>query len=238
MEGIHYRTRHAAGRNRAPTGALLLAGCLLVQSGGGPTRRRADERDRGPVGEPAEDPAYLPSTPRWRWDVPRPRASGDAQALEAPDGRVRAARREAGSRWRSSTTRSGAPGPSFPVQVLVAHVRAPAVALLVSPAARDTVRRVEDLQGKAVGIPGPGSTGHLLLAQLLRSARVKPSQIDARSIGSTAPWRSWVRATWPPRWSRSLGEPTAGQPAGRGPGRLPPAGGTRSGSSAGPSTRW
>jgi ABC-type nitrate/sulfonate/bicarbonate transport system substrate-binding protein len=72
------------------------------------------------------------------------------------------------------------------VQVLVAHVRAPAVALLVSPAARDTVRRVEDLQGKAVGIPGPGSTGHLLLAQLLRSARVKPSQIDARSIGSTA----------------------------------------------------
>src|SRR5262249_56733078 len=80
----------------------------------------------------------------------------------------------------------GAWARKLPVQVLVAHVRAPAIALLVGSAARDTVQRVEDLKGKAVGITGPGTTGHLLLAQLLRSARVKTWEVDARSLGSTA----------------------------------------------------
>ena len=80
----------------------------------------------------------------------------------------------------------GAWARKIPVQVLAAHVRAPAVALLVAPAARDTVRRVEDLRGKAVGIPGPGTTGHLLLAALLRGARIQPWQVDTRSVGSTA----------------------------------------------------
>src|SRR5262249_10036016 len=80
----------------------------------------------------------------------------------------------------------GAWARKLPVQVLVAHVRAPDVALLVAPAAQDSVHRVEDLQGKAVGIPGPGPTGHLLLAQLLRGARLKPWQVDARSVGTTA----------------------------------------------------
>jgi ABC-type nitrate/sulfonate/bicarbonate transport system substrate-binding protein len=70
--------------------------------------------------------------------------------------------------------------------VLVAHVRVPAVALLVAPAARDAVRRVEDLRGKAVGIPGPGTTGHLLLAGLLRRARLRPWEVDMRSMGSRA----------------------------------------------------
>jgi ABC-type nitrate/sulfonate/bicarbonate transport system substrate-binding protein len=80
----------------------------------------------------------------------------------------------------------GAWARKLPVQVLVAHVRAPAVALLVAPAARDAVRRVEDLRGKAVGIPGPGTTGHLLLAVLLRGARLKPWEVDTRSLGSKA----------------------------------------------------
>ena len=79
----------------------------------------------------------------------------------------------------------GAWARKLPVQVLVAHVRAPAVALVVAPTARETVRRVEDLRGKAVGIPGPGSTGHLLLAQLLRQARLRPWEVDTRSVGTT-----------------------------------------------------
>jgi NitT/TauT family transport system substrate-binding protein len=73
-----------------------------------------------------------------------------------------------------------------PVQVLAAHVRAPALALLVAPAARETVRSVADLRGKAVGMPGPGTTGHLVLAALLRAARVQPWQLDVRSVGSPA----------------------------------------------------
>jgi NitT/TauT family transport system substrate-binding protein len=80
----------------------------------------------------------------------------------------------------------GAWARKLPVQVLVAHVRAPALALLVAPAARDAVRRVEDLRGRAVAIPGPGTTGHLLLVTLLRGARIEPWQVDIRSLGSAA----------------------------------------------------
>ena len=80
----------------------------------------------------------------------------------------------------------GAWARKIPVQVLAAHVRAPAVALLVAPAARETVRRIEDLRGKPVGIPAPGARAHLLLATLLRGARVQPWEVDTRSVGSAA----------------------------------------------------
>jgi len=75
---------------------------------------------------------------------------------------------------------------NFPVQVLAAHLRAPAAALLVAPSARDTVRGVEDLRGRAVGIPGPGTTGHLLLASVLRGAKLQPWQVETRSLGTSA----------------------------------------------------
>lgn len=80
----------------------------------------------------------------------------------------------------------GAWARNLPVQVLAAHVRAPTVALLVAPAARDAVRRVEDLRGRAIGIPGPGTTGHLVLATLLRRARIQPWQVESRSLGTSA----------------------------------------------------
>jgi ABC-type nitrate/sulfonate/bicarbonate transport system substrate-binding protein len=60
------------------------------------------------------------------------------------------------------------------------------VALLAGAAAPHAVRRVEDLRGRAVGIPGPGTTGHLLLVALLRRARLEPWQVDARSVGGAA----------------------------------------------------
>jgi NitT/TauT family transport system substrate-binding protein len=80
----------------------------------------------------------------------------------------------------------GAWARNFPVRVLAAHVRAPAAALVVAPAARDAVRRVEDLRGRAVGIPGPGTTGHLLFATLLRGAKLEPWQVETRSLGTAA----------------------------------------------------
>jgi ABC-type nitrate/sulfonate/bicarbonate transport system substrate-binding protein len=141
------------------------------------------------VGAPAEDPAYLP--------VHAALALGTFEAegvkvtlkrAKHPTGAVAALRdRETGIAVTTlDEAIRGAWARKIPVQVLAAHVRAPAVALLVAPAARDTVRRVEDLRGKAVGIPGPGTTGHLLLAALLRGARIQPWQVDTRSVGSTA----------------------------------------------------
>ncbi len=72
-----------------------------------------------------------------------------------------------------------------PVRILVAHTRAPAVVLLVSAKHRDRVVRVEDLRGTRVGIPGPGTTGHLVLAALLRARRIEPWQLELLSFGGT-----------------------------------------------------
>jgi ABC-type nitrate/sulfonate/bicarbonate transport system substrate-binding protein len=141
------------------------------------------------VGGSAEDPAYLP--------VHAAAALGTFEAegvqvtlkrAKHPTAAMTALRdREAAV---AVTTMDevirGAWARKLPVQVLAAHVRAPAVALLVAPAARDAVRRVEDLRGRAVAIPGPGTTGHLLLVTLLREARLEPWQVDIRSLGSAA----------------------------------------------------
>jgi NitT/TauT family transport system substrate-binding protein len=140
------------------------------------------------VGGPAEDPAYLP--------VHAAVALGTFEAegltvrlkrTKHPTDAVAALRdRETGIAVATlDEAIRGAWARKLPVQVLAAHLRAPAVALLVAPAARDAVRRIEDLRGKAVGIPGPGSTGHLLLAYLLHQARLRPWDVDIRSVGTT-----------------------------------------------------
>jgi ABC-type nitrate/sulfonate/bicarbonate transport system substrate-binding protein len=141
------------------------------------------------VGGSAEDPAYLP--------VHAAAALGtfEAEGVEVtlkrakhPTAAMTALRdREAGVAVTTlDEAIRGAWARKVPVQVLAAHVRAPAVALLVAPAAREAVRRVEDLRGRAVGIPGPGTTGHLLLATLLRAGRVDPWRVEMRSLGSAA----------------------------------------------------
>jgi ABC-type nitrate/sulfonate/bicarbonate transport system substrate-binding protein len=140
------------------------------------------------VGGPAEDPAYLPvhaavalgTFEAEGVKVTLRRTKHPTEAVAALRGRdVPIAVATLDEAIRGGWARK------LPVQVLVAHVRAPAVALLVAPAARETVRRIEDLRGKAVGIPGPGSTGHLLLAQLLRQAGLRPWDVDTRSVGTT-----------------------------------------------------
>jgi NitT/TauT family transport system substrate-binding protein len=163
-------------------GAVLAAGVTLGQPPAPPTLVVS-------VGGPAEDPAYLP--------VHAALALGTFEAegvqvtlkrAKHPNGAMAALRdREAAV---AVTTMDeairGAWARKLPVQVLAAHVRAPAVALLVAPAARESVRRIEDLLGRAVAIPGPGTTGHLLLVTLLREARVEPWQVDIRSLGHAA----------------------------------------------------
>jgi NitT/TauT family transport system substrate-binding protein len=141
------------------------------------------------VGGPTDDPAYLP--------VHAAAALGTfaAEGIEVTLKRAKhptaavAALREREAGIAVATLDEGIRGGwsrKLPLQVIVAHVRAPTVALLVAPGARDTIRRVEDLRGKPVGMPGPGTTGHLLLAALLRGARIEPSKVDVRSVVAPA----------------------------------------------------
>ncbi|HEV8674616.1 MAG TPA: ABC transporter substrate-binding protein [Methylomirabilota bacterium] len=73
-----------------------------------------------------------------------------------------------------------------PVRILVAHTRAPGVALLVSARQRGRIGRLEDLRGARVGIPGPGTTGHLVLTTLLERVRIEPWQLQLVSLGGSA----------------------------------------------------
>ncbi len=148
------------------------------------------------VGAPTEDPAYLP--------VHAAAALGTFEAegvtvtlkrAKHPTAAVAALRdRETGIAVTTlDEAIRGAWARKIPVQVLVAHVRAPAVALLVAPAARETVRRIEDLRGKPVGIPGPGTTG-------TSPAGHAPARGPPPALGGRRPqrrdrprsWRSWA----------------------------------------------
>jgi NitT/TauT family transport system substrate-binding protein len=176
----------ANGGGRRGRWALVLGlGGLLVAGGGAAQPAPVTVA----VGGPAADLAYLPvhaaaalgTFAAEGVEVTLKRSKHPAGAMEALRDREAAI---------AVTTLDeavrGAWARNLPVQVLAAHVRAPAAALLVAPAARDTLRRVEDLRGRAVGIPGPGTTGHLLLATLLRSAKLQPWQVETRSLGTAA----------------------------------------------------
>lgn len=141
------------------------------------------------VGGPAEDPAYLP--------VYAAAALGtfEAEGVQVTLRRAKhptaavAALRDREAQVAVTTLDQairGAWSRGTRVRVLVAHTRAPDAALLVSTTSRDRVARVEDLRGKRVGIPGPGTTGHLLLTALLRQARLEPVQLEIQSLGGAA----------------------------------------------------
>jgi ABC-type nitrate/sulfonate/bicarbonate transport system substrate-binding protein len=69
-----------------------------------------------------------------------------------------------------------------PVRVVVAHTQAPAVALMV-PGKDARGPRPESFRDRRIGIPGPGTTGHLVLLTLLRARRVEPWQLELVSLG-------------------------------------------------------
>lgn len=138
------------------------------------------------LGGPPEDPAYLPvhaAGALGTFDaegvtVTLRRAKHPTEALTGlRDGRADVAVTTLDQAVRGGWARG------TPMRVLLAHTRAPAAALLVSPKHRDRITRVEDLRGQRVGIPGPGTTGHLVLAALLAARRLEPSQLDLVSPG-------------------------------------------------------
>ncbi len=141
------------------------------------------------VGGPAEDPAYLPV------HVAAALGTFQAEGVEVvlrrakhPAGAMEALRDRAATVAVSTADQAvrGAWARGTPVRILVAHTRAPAVALLVSAKHRDAIRRVEDLRGRRVGMPGPGTTGHLVLATLLARRRLGPADAQLASLGGTA----------------------------------------------------
>jgi len=141
------------------------------------------------VGGPAEDPAYLP--------VHAAAALGTFQA-EGVEVTLRRAKHPAGAlealRDRSATVAvttadqavRGAWARGTAVRLVVAHTSAPAVALVVSVKHRDAVRGVADLRRQRVGMPAPGTTGHLVLASLLARNRLAPTDVQLVSQGGTA----------------------------------------------------
>ena len=138
------------------------------------------------VGGPAEDPAYLPVHAAQAFGTLE--AEGVAvtlrrvkHAADALTG-LRVGRADVAVTTLDQAVR-GAWARGTAVRVLLAHTRAPGAALLVSPKHRDRITRVEDLRGQRVGIPGPGTTGHLVLLALLAARRLEPSQLDLVSAG-------------------------------------------------------
>jgi len=141
------------------------------------------------VGGPPEDPAYLPVHAALALGtfeaegvtVTLRRAKHAADALGAlRDGRADVAVTTLDQAVRGAWARG------TPVRLLLAHTRAPAAALLVSPSHRTRIGRVADLRGQRVGIPGPGTTGHFVLAALLAAHRMSPAQLELVSPGGAA----------------------------------------------------
>lgn len=59
----------------------------------------------------------------------------------------------------------------------------PGSVLAVAPAAIDKIKRIEDLAGATIGIPGLGSSSHLMLNAILRKRGVDPNRVRNASIG-------------------------------------------------------
>jgi NitT/TauT family transport system substrate-binding protein len=139
------------------------------------------------VGGPAEDPAYLPA------HAAAALGTFEAEGVEValrrvrhPTAAIEALRR--GEAEVAVTTLDQAIRGGFlretPLTLLLAHTRAPAVALVASATASGA--RLEDLRGRRVGIPAPGTTAHLVLLALLRGARLDPTRVEVVSLGGAA----------------------------------------------------
>jgi NitT/TauT family transport system substrate-binding protein len=88
-----------------------------------------------------------------------------------------------------SALRLGAVGGRLP-RLVWGFTAAPPVALLVSPARKETFRSLADLVGQTVAVPAPGTPEDQALAFLLARAGVAPERVTLRSLGE----RGAVRA--------------------------------------------
>lgn len=70
-----------------------------------------------------------------------------------------------------------------PHQAIVLQARAPAMALGVSVRAMPSVRGLADLRGRRIGVPSPGSSGHLVASVALARAGVPLSDVSFIDVG-------------------------------------------------------
>ncbi len=70
-----------------------------------------------------------------------------------------------------------------PPRLVFGLTSAPPVALLVPAAQKDAIRGLQDLAGKTVGVPSPGTPEHLMLLSLLAKAGLRLPQITLQSYG-------------------------------------------------------
>jgi NitT/TauT family transport system substrate-binding protein len=141
------------------------------------------------VGGGADDPAFLPL------HVAAALGTFEAEGVEVtlrrakhPTGAMDALRdRDAGvaATTLDRAIRDGF-GRGVATRVLVAHTRAPSLVLLASRAGSPPVTRVAELRGRRIGIPGPGTTGDLVLRSLLSAERLEPWELEIRSLGGAA----------------------------------------------------
>jgi NitT/TauT family transport system substrate-binding protein len=140
------------------------------------------------VGGPAENPAFLP--------VHAAAALGTFEAegvkvtikkSKHPTAAIEALRDKAAAVAVTTADQAVRGGwvRGTPVRVVVAHTLAPAVAVMV-PAKDGGAPRGESLRDRRIGIPGPGTTGHLVLLTLLRARKVEPWQLELVSLGGPA----------------------------------------------------
>lgn len=70
-----------------------------------------------------------------------------------------------------------------PPRLVFGLTAAPPVALLVPAAQKEAIRGLQDLAGKTVGIPSPGTAEHLTLLSLLAKAGLRLPQLTVQSYG-------------------------------------------------------
>ena len=57
------------------------------------------------------------------------------------------------------------------------------VFLVVSPAANERIKRIEDLKGATIGVPSPGAPNHLFVNYHLTAHGIRPSEVTAVGVG-------------------------------------------------------
>jgi NitT/TauT family transport system substrate-binding protein len=68
----------------------------------------------------------------------------------------------------------------------VTMLRIPGFVLARSPASAATVKKIEDLKGKIIGITTAGSSSHMILTYLLQQHGIQPDEVSWTSIGTSA----------------------------------------------------
>jgi NitT/TauT family transport system substrate-binding protein len=139
------------------------------------------------VAGPATSPEYLPlyvaqsegyfAQEKLAVTLTTERSEGEA-ALAMARGRADIAATSLDAAYRVGHVKGALP------PLLFGLTAAPPVAILVSPAHKETIRSLRDLRGQTVGVPGVGTPEQAMLATILIRAGVKIHHVPLRSFSN------------------------------------------------------